>query len=135
MFGFTILASAAFKGTIILIAAVLIAWSLRRRSAAARHLVWTAAAAALLALPILILLLPALRVPAKPAGAMALFQTFSSARATTSAAPVATVAGVVRQSASTGPGADPRQWVATIWAAGACLGILQMLFACAALRR
>ena len=53
MFEFTMLASAALKGTIVLAAAAVIAWTLRRRSAAARHLVWTAAAAALLALPIL----------------------------------------------------------------------------------
>src|SRR3954453_16332738 len=77
MFEFTMLA-AAVKGTTVLAAASLIAWTLRKRSAAARHLVWTAAAAALLALPILTVTLPALRVPA-PSAPMVVFQVFSGA--------------------------------------------------------
>jgi len=57
-----ILASAALKSTLVLGVAWIISTLLRRRSAAARHLVWTASAAALLALPLLSLMLPALRV-------------------------------------------------------------------------
>jgi hypothetical protein len=57
-----ILASAALKGTVVLSAAWLVAWFLRGRTAAARHVVWTASAAALLALPLLSVTLPALRV-------------------------------------------------------------------------
>ena len=57
-----ILASAALKSTLVLGAAWLIAYVLRGRSAAARHMVWTASAAALLALPLLSVALPALRV-------------------------------------------------------------------------
>ena len=49
-----ILVSAALKSTFVLGAAWLVAFALRGRSAAARHLVWTAAAAALLALPLLV---------------------------------------------------------------------------------
>src|SRR5437773_12294328 len=48
-----ILLSAALKSTWVLGAAWLVTLALRWRSAAARHLVWTAAAAALLALPLL----------------------------------------------------------------------------------
>ena len=47
-----ILASAALKSTLVLGAAWLITYLLRGRSAAARHTVWTAAAAALVALPL-----------------------------------------------------------------------------------
>ncbi|HEX2205941.1 MAG TPA: hypothetical protein VHG91_21680, partial [Longimicrobium sp.] len=47
------------KPTLVLGAAALGAWTLRRASAARRHLVWATALAALLALPALTLLLPA----------------------------------------------------------------------------
>src|ERR1035441_7222186 len=57
-----ILASAALKSTLVLGVAWLIAWLLRGRTAGARHMVWTAAAAALVALPLLTVALPALRV-------------------------------------------------------------------------
>ena len=80
MFEFTMLAAAA-KGTMVLAVASAIAWTLRKRSAAARHLVWTAAAAALLSLPILSLTLPVLRVvPAAQEGPFAVFQTFATGR-------------------------------------------------------
>src|ERR1700722_19510048 len=55
--------SLALKGTAVLCAAYLAAFALRHRSAAARHLVWTAAFAALLALPLLSVSLPSLRIP------------------------------------------------------------------------
>src|SRR5580658_9736763 len=55
--------SLAFKGTAVLCAAYVAAFALRHRSAAARHLVWTAAFAALLALPLLSISLPSLRIP------------------------------------------------------------------------
>ncbi len=58
-----ILLNAALKGTIVLGAAWLMAIALRRNSAATRHLLWTAAAAAVLALPFLSVGLPALRLP------------------------------------------------------------------------
>ena len=64
---FPIFVSMALKSTVVLGAAWLAAWALRGRSAALRHLVWTAAAAAVLALPFLSASLPALRVPASGA--------------------------------------------------------------------
>src|SRR5258708_491334 len=60
---FSILMGAAIKSTVVLGAAWLSAFFLRGRSAAVRHLVWTAAAAAVLALPFLSISLPALRIP------------------------------------------------------------------------
>ncbi|MEO8595192.1 MAG: TonB family protein [Candidatus Solibacter sp.] len=58
-----ILISAALKSTLVLGVAWILATLLKRRSAAARHIVWTACAAALLGLPLLSLSLPALRLP------------------------------------------------------------------------
>jgi TonB family protein len=134
MLGFPILASAALKGSAILGAAALVAWSLRRRSAAARHLVWTAAAAALLALPLLMLTLPALPVRAPQSGPGVVFQVFSSA------ATVATVGHPAAAPAAGGAASasrtiDFRPWLAGLCAAGAAFGILQMLFAFVALGR
>ena len=64
---FSWLAGAALKSTLVLGAAWLAAVVLRRRSAAAQHLVWTAAAVALLSLPLLSVAVPAVRVTV-PAG-------------------------------------------------------------------
>src|SRR4030081_3891686 len=60
---FSFFISAALKSTAVLGAAWLSTFLLRSRSAAARHLVWTAAAAAVLALPFLSVSLPALSIP------------------------------------------------------------------------
>lgn len=61
--GFAIAASVALKSSAVLAAAWLAARLLRRRSAALRHLVWTAALSAILLLPLLITALPQWRVP------------------------------------------------------------------------
>src|SRR5258708_21824566 len=60
---FAMFVGVALKSTTVLGAAWLVAFLMRGRSAAARHLVWTAAAAAVLALPFLSLTLPILAVP------------------------------------------------------------------------
>src|SRR5579883_3151581 len=79
---FATLADIAVKSTLVLAIAWMAALSLRTRSAAARHSVWTAAAAALLALPILALLLP--KLPMRAAAAVlpgVVFQTTATAEA------------------------------------------------------
>jgi bla regulator protein blaR1 len=61
-----LLLDAFIKSAIILSAAGLVAGSLRRASAASRHLVWSLAMASLLALPVLSLALPSWRIAALP---------------------------------------------------------------------
>src|SRR6266849_3950334 len=81
---FAMVVGLALKSTAVLGAAWLAVALLRGRSAVARHLVWTAAAAAVLALPILSISLPALPVPAASAllaNAGVVFQTSATARA------------------------------------------------------
>src|SRR6185369_13504853 len=74
-----ILASVALKSTAVVLIAWTFAFLFRRRSAAIRHLAWTAAAAALLALPFLSLSLPTLPVSGVlPAATTALFTVTSA---------------------------------------------------------
>jgi TonB family protein len=61
--GAAYLANFALKSTALLAAAWLSAFAMRRRSAAARHLVWMAAFAAVLALPLLTAAIPAIEAP------------------------------------------------------------------------
>lgn len=61
--GYEILFEVLIKGTLLLLFAALLVLALRRASAATRHLVWTLALVAMLALPALALTLPAWRVP------------------------------------------------------------------------
>ena len=60
---FAMWAGVAAKSTVVLAVAWLMDWVLRRRSAAVRHLIWTAAAVAVLALPLFSVWVPAVRVP------------------------------------------------------------------------
>ncbi len=85
----SLLLSIAVKSMIVLAVASMAALSLRGRSAAARHVAWSAAFAALLALPLLSISLPALRVPVLGsfAGSRFVFQTNSSASAQGLASP------------------------------------------------
>ena len=80
---FSIFMSAALKSTVVLGAAWLAAWALGGQSAALRHLLWTAAVAALLALPFLSAALPVRSVPAPgalvPFDPAVVFQVASSA--------------------------------------------------------
>ncbi len=131
-FWFAILLGAALKGTIVLGAAGLVAWALGRRSAAARHLVWTAAAAALLALPFLSVALPALPVPAAAAilpGAIGvLFHAEGATAAEQTAAPPPPD-GAPRRTQPAAWRPDGRLWLLLIWAAGATAAMAQMLLA------
>jgi TonB family protein len=131
---FAFLWSLALKGTAVLCAAYLAAFALRHRSAAARHLVWTAAFAALLALPLLSVSLPSLRIP----GASAFLPDASNlvfrATATATAAdalqqaelPAQTprIARPVSRSQSNWP-----LWLMLGWLGGSLVVLGQMLFA------
>ena len=128
---FSIFVSVALKSTVVLGVAWLAAWALRGRSAALRHLVWTAAAAAVLALPFLSASLPALRVPAS--GALLPFDPAVVFRVASSTA--------VEQPSSLLPPAaarranralryyDWRIWLMLLWAAGAAAAFARMMAA------
>ena len=134
-----ILASAALKSTLVLGAAWLIAYVLRGRSAAARHMVWTASAAALVALPFLSVGLPALHLrlanAVLPADVGLVFRT----TATTAAAPAGGVAATRQAPAPTNApapaerGIDGKTALMLLWMAGIAAGLLQMLTAAAKL--
>ena len=136
---FSILMSAALKSTVVLGAAWMMAFLLRGRSAAARHLVWTAAAAAVLALPLLSLSLPALHLPVftaiLPANTGVVFRAFGFAAADDSPQTVATVAHSTPTAPPSAPRPDARFWLMLIWAAGAATSFLKMLVAYGSLWR
>ena len=98
-----LLIACAVKGTLILTAAGLLSMALRRASAAARHLVWVVAFAALLLLPALSLAVPRWTVSARQ-----------------SAVRLAAPAQAVTVSKAVLAGVD---WIVLIWATGATLAL------------
>jgi TonB family protein len=128
------LAGLALKSTAVLASAFLITVLLRGRSAAIRHLVWTAASAAVLMLPLLSVSLPSLRVPL-PAGAAgpAAFQVFASARLPQEAHSAQAALPVRKVGTAT-----PVDWmpiVVGIWSAGTLLALGRMFAAWLTLAR
>lgn len=130
---FSILMSAALKSTLVLGVAWIVAFLLRGRSAAARHLVWTAAAAAVLALPFLSLSLPGLRLPVStanlPANSGLVFRAFGFATADDSAQPTAIAASSTSPAHPVKPRFNPQLWIVAIWVAGVAVSLLKMLLA------
>ncbi len=134
---FSLFVNVALKSTAVLAIAWLATLLLRRRSAAARHLVWTGAAAGIVALPLLAVALPALHLPrlVVPVNTGLLFQT------TVTASSVAGAASSVAQAAGALP-ATPTPWrpdwmlcLMLAWTAGTAAALLQMLAAAAAVTR
>lgn len=130
---FSFLTGTALKSTVVLSAAWVVVLLLRKRSAAARHLVWVAAVAALLALPLLSVSMPALRVPISSSLVPSVF-SFQ----VTAAAPSAHSAASQSPSAFSRDLPSNRGWqpgwgfmVLFIWAAGAVAAFAQMLLASA----
>src|SRR5437899_2908305 len=125
----------AIKSTAIMTIAWIVAYALRSRSAAARHLVWTAAAAAVLALPLLSISLPAIAVPAIPLDAGVLFTATAGARAEANATPVPQRSGAATPAPRASWRPDWRLPLLALWAAGALTALVQMLYAYAGMWR
>jgi TonB family protein len=124
------LPGAALKSTFVVGAAWMLACALRRQSAAARHLVWTAAAAALLALPLLSVSMPALRVRTGALAPLVSTVTFrTTAVATAGAAAASDLQTPAQASSRTPPSFDLRPLIPLLWAAGTALAMAHMLAA------
>ena len=135
---YAILAGIAVKATVVLGLAWFTAVLLRGRSAAARHLVWTVAAVAVLALPLLTIGLPVLRLPAMTGLLLPSTPMFTSGNSTAglAAVPGATVdnkSALVPVKALPGR-VDWRIWLMALWALGSAAAFARMLAACTAIR-
>jgi beta-lactamase regulating signal transducer with metallopeptidase domain len=88
-----VLVDAALKGAILVAIAAIAAYVLRNRSAASRHAAWTAAVIGHLAIPALVLLLPAWKMPLLPAASWMAPESAALTAAPTITAIDASVAG------------------------------------------
>ncbi len=135
---FALWAGAAVKSTVVLGVAWLIAFVLRRRSAAVRHLVWTAASVAVLALPFFSLCLPALRIPSVASlapGAAAFFEATATVTGDVVPPRVHPRSGATATDRPVGKRLDWRLLLMSLWAAGAAAALTQMLIAFATMSR
>jgi TonB family protein len=137
MSNWTLLVNLSLKSSAVLALAWLVALVLGRRSAAARHLVWTAAWAVLLALPLLSTSLPNWPLPLANAVLSAdpsvTFQATSVAgEAAATRAIHAAAPGVAGPAAR---GFDVRRAAVLVWMTGALLAFAHMLLAYAAVWR
>ncbi len=146
---FSIFVGAAIKSVAVLAAAWAVTFLMRGRSAASRHLVWTASAAALLALPFLSASLPQLRVPGGTLLSSAssrlqavIFQTTVTANRTDGVAgsssaaareqPASAIPAAAKRDA---PNLNWRLWIMLVWAVGAAAVLARMLAGCIAVWR
>jgi TonB family protein len=132
---FAVFCGAALKSTAVLAAAWIASRLLRGSSAAARHLVWTAAVAAVLLLPWFSVALPELTVPVRMLPASVWFQVTATAQPA-AAAPAGPSS--LTASGRVAPGARRTNWralVLLLWAAGAVIALLQVLVSWMAVRR
>jgi TonB family protein len=130
---FSILSATAVKSTAVLAMAWFVTFALRKRSAAMRHVVWTAAFAAMLALPFLSAALPALRVPLADALLTPVDLIFHvTATADADAGATLSAASGRRATIPAGSRPDWRLWLMLLWAAGAILASARTLVAYAA---
>jgi len=130
---------AALKSIAVLCAAWLMALALRKRSAASRHLVWTAAAAALVALPLLSISLPALRVSTGGLLAAVPGITFHADATAAAGGPITRAASSAARPAAP---AHTAPWrvdlvlcLMLLWTAGTAVALARMLLAYAKLCR
>ena len=125
---FSILTGAAVKSSVVLAAAYAAAFVLRKHSAATRHLVWTAAFAAILVLPFLSAALPVLRVPLAAAVMPNLiFHDSATIGVDPGAVPPASHSARTYHEAGWRP--DWRIWLTLLWAAGAALTFARIMLA------
>ena len=134
---FSIFLATALKSTVVIAAAWLAAALLRRHSAASRHLVWTAAFAALLALPFLAVSLPPLHLPGTLPLPSLTFQATATATASTEPVELQELHRVASMGVSNAPPhyIDLSFWLMVLWMAGATAALLQMLAAAVAMMR
>jgi len=132
----SVLLGIAFKSIVVLSAAWVAALVARRSSAAARHLIWTAAAVALLALPLLTVSLPTIHfAPADRVLASAVTFTSGATAAPYPSSPVAPLRAVTH---SARPGRSSRDCgliLAIVWAGGAVFAIARILLGWLAMQR
>ncbi len=131
--GFALVVGLLFKGTLLLLLAATLVLALRRASAATRHLVWTLALAAVLALPVLALTLPAWKVPiiSAPAPAAAgrritMRESISTGTQQPRVAQETAGRRATPLASATPSGPDWLRWVLSLWALGSVLLMARM---------
>jgi TonB family protein len=125
---FSFLVGVALKSSAVLAVAWLAAWFLRKRPAAIRHLLWTAAAASVLALPLLSFVLPVFRMPGSQA-LLALVPNITFQAESTAGAASAPRIGLTTAPRKAAPAHSPIDWrlfPMLLWAAGFGIGAAQM---------
>ena len=132
---YPLLVSVALKSAVVLGAAWMAVLLLRKQSAAAKHVVWTTAFAALLALPLLSVSLPALRVPVVPQLLAPDLFIQTTATPGTGETPAIQPTGAPVNTGSAPWRPNWRLWLAFAWLGGAALSFSHMLAGWIAVQR